>query len=467
MGRQWDLPPHLEQLLLALMEVAAGRTKRLLITMPPRHGKSQMTSWIFPAWFLGRFPDKRIIFASYQSEFASMWGGRARDVLTSFGQQVFGVRVSPTVKSSSWWEIDKHKGTMWATGAGGAIVGKGADLFIIDDPYKDDSEANSPTIRDRRWDWYRITVYSRLEPGAAVIIIQTRWHREDIAGKLLDAAADGGEPWKVINFPALAGENDVLGRKEGEALWPARYDRRDLLRIKGVTGPYWFSAVFQQSPAPESGLLFKRPFKYFYADEGFYCLIQPDGTVRKHAEADCWLFATADLASSLSKKADYFVCCVWVVTPDYDLLLLEVKRERLEGPDQLEHLHEINTRYSLRKTAIESVQYQATLCQYGLREGLVCEEIKVHTKKEIRAEGPATRQRQGKVYLRRNASFLADVEKELLEFNKGDHDDIVDNFSIADEVLRSGVSHGGGVKLISTMRKSKRSRFAMIDPRAV
>lgn len=465
MGTAWQLPLHLEMLTLALMDVAAGRTKRLLVTMPPQHGKSTATSMVFPPWYLGRFPKKRVILASYESDFAALWGGRAMDIMLRYGEEVFGVSVSPRIRSGKQWEIAKHGGGMVATGVGGSITGKGADLFIVEDPYKNDRDANSTAIREHIWDWYRSTAFTRLQPGGSIIVIQTRWHQDDLAGKLLQLSEDGVEDWKLLSFPAVAEDHDVLGRKPGEALWPERYDLATLREKEKVIGPYWWGALYQQRPAPQEGALFRRPFRYFYQDRsGYFFLLNADGSTVRHRIEDCWFFSTCDLASSMETGADYFCCCVWAVTPDSDLLLVEVTREHMEGPDQLAHLVNLNQRFRITKHCIEKVQYQFTLVQYALRKGLAAVGVPVHRKKEVRAQGPAARMSEGKLCLRRNAEYLPVVEDELLHFPRGKHDDVVDNFSIADETLRGTNSEAGIARLI---RMDTRPRCrAGVDPRA-
>lgn len=249
----FSAPPHLELLNRKLLDVAAGRTKRLLVTCPPRHGKSMLTSHIFPAWFMGTFPRQRLLLTSYEANFAAHWGAKARDLLAEVGEDVWGIGVSRKRSASSWWATTQG-GDMMTAGAGGAITGKGGHLGIIDDPFKNQDEANSPLQREKVWQWYLATFYTRIEPGGAIILIQTRWHEDDLAGRVLQH-----EQWEQIDFPALAiDEGDALGRKPGEALWPARYSREQLEDIRDRLGPYWWNSLYQQSPVPPEGALFKR-----------------------------------------------------------------------------------------------------------------------------------------------------------------------------------------------------------------
>ena len=218
---RWILAPHLELLNRKLVDLAAGQIRRLLVTMPPRHGKSELCSVYLPAWYLGNYPERRIILASYESDFAASWGRRVRDVLEQHGQHLFEVSLRADSAAAYRWDLDGYTGGMIAVGVGGAATGRGADLFIIDDPVKSPEEAQSQTMSRRIWDWYRGVARTRLEPGGAMLLIMTRWSEDDLAGRLL--ADRDGEAWEVLNLPALAEDDDPIGRVPGEALWPERF----------------------------------------------------------------------------------------------------------------------------------------------------------------------------------------------------------------------------------------------------
>jgi len=242
-----------------LVRMAEGKCSRAIISMPPRHGKSELISANLPAWFLGMFPDKRILLSSYEADFAAQWGRRARNLIKEFGG-IFPepVEVDPESTATSRWSILGHKGSMQTAGIGGALTGKGADIAIIDDPIKNSQMAASKTNREMQWDWYKSTMYTRLEPGAGILLVMTRWHEEDLAGKLLHEMEEGGEKWEVLSLPSIAEENDQMGRKPGEALWPSRFGLDKLSMIRRTVGPYWFAGLYQQRPAPLEGGIFKR-----------------------------------------------------------------------------------------------------------------------------------------------------------------------------------------------------------------
>lgn len=258
------MAPHLDLLNRKLMQVAAGSLKRLMIFMPPRHGKSEFTSHYFPAWFLGNFPEQRVMLASYEATFAATWGRKVRDALTEARERdLFQVRVAVGNSAVSGWGLERHDGNRWrattggmyTAGAGGALTGRGFNLGIIDDPTKNSEEAQSPVYREKLWDWYNSTFATRAEPDAATVVIETRWHQDDLAGRIL---ANTEEPWEIVSFPAIAEENDALGRQPGEALWPARYSVEALDLIRKERGSHWWSAMYQQRPTDREGGFFKR-----------------------------------------------------------------------------------------------------------------------------------------------------------------------------------------------------------------
>lgn len=218
------------------------------MTLPPRHGKSELCSAAFPAWYLGNFPDRRIILASYQDTFAMSWGRKTRDILEAFGPTTFGVRLRADVSAAAEWHVAGHRGGMTTAGVGGRITGMGANLFLIDDPVKNAEEALSLTMRDAAWEWYLSTVRTRLEPNASIVVVMTRWHPDDLVGRLVSRSP---VPWTHIRIPAIAEAGDPIGRPVGAALWPQRYDEAALADLRAELGHRWWSALFQQTPATD------------------------------------------------------------------------------------------------------------------------------------------------------------------------------------------------------------------------
>lgn len=248
--------PHLELLNQKLLDCAARKIKRLMVFMPPRHSKSATISWFTPPWWLGHFPEDNVIVASYGQELADEWGRLARDTLEEYGKQVFDITVSDDTSARKRWVVEGHRGGFRAAGIGSGITGRGANLLIIDDAVKDQTEAFSATIHQRNIEWWGSTASTRLEPDAVVILMMTRWHPNDLAGFLLGEE----EHWEVLSLPAVASEDDELGRAPGEALWPARYNLEALDAIRKrnerILGGYYWQAMYQQNPQLPEGLLF-------------------------------------------------------------------------------------------------------------------------------------------------------------------------------------------------------------------
>lgn len=244
---------HHQRIAAKLEAVERGEIDRLMIFMPPRHGKSELASKRFPAWCLGRDPKRQIIAASYNSDLASDFGRNVRNIVAApeFGQVFSGVSLASDSQAANRMNTNRG-GTYVAAGVGTAVTGRGADIALIDDPFKDREEADSERRRETVWDWYRSTLYTRLMPGGAVVLIQTRWHEDDLAGRLLaqEGQKEGGGQWDVLELPAID--------TNGSALWPEWYDVPALTRIKDTIGAREWSALYQQSPQPDEGTYFQR-----------------------------------------------------------------------------------------------------------------------------------------------------------------------------------------------------------------
>jgi predicted phage terminase large subunit-like protein len=436
---RWTPAPHLRHLSDKLMDVAGGRVRRLMIHMPPRHGKSELTSRFFPAWYLGNHPDRRVILASYEADFASTWGRRARDILEEHGTTLFpaGVKVSAGSSSASRWDIEGHAGGMTTAGAGGPIGGKGADLLLLDDLVKNDQEGNSRLHQEKVWEWYKSTAYPRLEPRGAIVLIMTRWSMGDLAGRLLEERAQGGEPWEVVSLPALAGIEDPIGRQPGEALWPERFPAPALEEIRRAIGSYWWSALYQQQPHLPEGNLFKRDhFRYFEVAGSEYVLHQVEGEKRVPTSS-CIVIQTVDPAASMKTAADFFVVATWAISPEKDLLLLDMIRMHVEGPDQPGLIARAYQRWKPQKIGVETVSLGLVLYQQLVRQGLPMVELRPEKDKVTRAIPMAARYESGAVYHPRHAPWLDDLEEELVAFPAGAHDDQVDAVTYAFTLLET------------------------------
>lgn len=435
--------PHLGLISNALQDIALRRKDRLLIQAPPRHGKTELVSRYFPAWFMGAAKRERIILTSYEAEFAATHGQKARDILEEYGDPIFGVSVSQKSKARHHWALAGFPGEMVTAGVGGPLTGKGADILIIDDPVKNAEEALSKTYRDKAWDWYLSTAKTRLQPQGGIILIQTRWHEDDLAGRILAAEGDvrDGGRWHVLSFPALCEDpgEDLLGREEGEALWPAMWPASYIEEIRDEGDEYWFAAMYQQRPRVREGAFFKEEwFKYFYRsfegnDNDIFYLDDPEIPQRVKL-SECRTFFTMDLAASRSQRADYTVIAVWRATPAGDLILDGIHRGRWTGPEQLEKAKRLTFRYQPTAIYVEKRAYQLTYVQHARAAGLPIIDIDPKGDKQAKAIPAAERMRAGKIYIPAgDEQWVSEFKEELLGFPTARHDDQVDVLSFAAE----------------------------------
>lgn len=392
---RWKLHPHMKLLNHHLLEAVAGRTKRLIVMMPPQHGKSTLTSEYFPAWYLGTHPEKRVILASYEADFAASWGKKVRSILEEHGRNLFGVGVQRTSSASDRWDIDapnvptQHSGGMMTAGIGGPVTGKKADLLIIDDPVKNAVEAMSETTQKRNYDWYLSTALTRVSENGIVIIIQTRWAVEDLAGKLIKDMETKGEQFKLVSLPAIALQDEIWEtgwtRKKGEPLCPGLFSLATLLARQRAMTDYLWSSLYQQSPLPLGGSIFKAG--YFEGrwttssnQPGYYRVLDYN--------FDMWAyprFVTVDSAMTEKevgeKKAedpDYTVIGTWCVLPIHTgtlLLLLDVKRGQWATPGILDAMREVRDKWRPGFIAIESVGGGLALFQMAQKVGLKVKKI--------------------------------------------------------------------------------------------
>ncbi|HYF46424.1 MAG TPA: phage terminase large subunit [Acidimicrobiales bacterium] len=443
-------PEHVELISDTVVRLVEGRLmkqdgtpyRKLMVAMPPRHGKSEMISKFTPAWFVTRYPELRCIVASYEGEFAASWGRKARELVEAHPE--LGITVSQSSRAAAQWDVSGRKGGMSTAGAGGPVTGKGGSLLIVDDPVKNAEEAQSPTMRERTWDWYRSTFLSRGQPGlpvsqsGAVILLQTRWHEDDLAGRLLK---EEGDEWFLLSLPALAGTNDPLGRRPGEALWPERYDVSALAALRDSMGPYWWAALYQQTPQIEGGGLFRidalRYHTYNRTDRGAYVrLLVPDAPPKVVPEAKLARFMVVDLAASLKTTADYSVYAHFGVTPDKDLVLLDAFRARIEGAEHMAHLERLYNAWKPRFCAIERATYGLSLIQTAARTGRIpIREVKPDFDKVSRAYAAGALAEAGRLYLPKDAPWLAEWVAELVGFPNATHDDCVDVTAYAAHLL--------------------------------
>ncbi len=403
---QWQVAPHLR--LISDRLAAVGETPlRLIVTLPPRHGKSEMISHWTPVWFLSRWPDKRVILCSYEADFAASWGRKVRNSIQEAGYDALGIRVSSDSSAASAWAIAGHSGGMTTAGVGGPISGKGADLLIIDDPVKNQEEAASAVYRQRTWDWWLSTARTRLEPGASVVVLMTRWHEDDLVGRMLK---DNSDNWEIINLPALAEHGDALGRAEGQPLWPERYPADVLGKTRMALGPYFWASLYQQHPVVGEGQVFHRDWWQYY-DETPYLL----------ETIQAW--DTAFQKSATSDRS----ACVTLGRHETGVCVLGCWAGRVEYPDLVRQVQAQYNRWQPERVLVEEAASGQSLIQSMRRESpLPILAVKPEGDKISRAHRVTGIIEAGRVSLPRQAPWLNDFLEETANFPTGAHDDIVD-----------------------------------------
>lgn len=263
---KWNKARHLRKISDALVEASYGGLppdcRGLIVSVPPRHGKSELISHWFPVWFLEHFPDKRIMLASYEGNFARMWGAKVRDsIMNNRPKHRAMIHRGSNASSGEWRTI--QGGGMISVGAGGSQTGRGADVLLVDDPIKDNTQADSAAWRRRLWGWWETTASTRLEPGGFAVICMTRWHSDDLVGRLLRDMEKGGAQFKVMTFPAICEvERDDIGRVKGEPLWPERYGI-DFFEQRQRYKRSW-NALYRQQPSDDAGNVFKDTWWKFW-----------------------------------------------------------------------------------------------------------------------------------------------------------------------------------------------------------
>ncbi|MEU8682992.1 terminase family protein [Streptomyces sp. NPDC048611] len=255
-GREWQAR-HLDLIDKAFIRIANGERMRVLLNMPPRHGKSARAARWAPLWYLARHPDHRVMIASYAAKLAEGHGRWIRDGIKEFGPQL-GIELRYGSMAANRFDLAGTPGGLVTAGVGGSLTGMGANVAIVDDPLKDAKEADSPVKLANLWDWWQQVINTRMEPNGSIVVIQTRWSENDLAGRILQ---DGAEGWTVLDLPALAlTDNDPLGRKVGEPLWPERFRRKHLDRFKKDVGERGWWALYQQQPRPLEGGVWQWPW---------------------------------------------------------------------------------------------------------------------------------------------------------------------------------------------------------------
>lgn len=426
----------------ALEQVEAGGIKRLIVTMPPRHGKSELASRRFPGYCLGRDPDKNFISASYNSELASDFGREVRNIIQSPEyQNVFpDTQIAKDSGSAPRWHTN-HRGGYVAAGIGTAVTGRGAHIFMIDDPVKDRESAESDRIRQTTYDWYTSTAYTRLESSVedglteedlfwdvsaslheglikpfqgAIVLIQTRWHDDDLTGRLLSDMERGADQWHIIDMPAI---------KEDQALWPAKYPLDKLEEIKTAIGIRDFSALYQQKPQPEEGTYFQKDWFNRYEN--------------KPANMTLWM--TSDFAVS-EDKGDFTEHSVWGIDPDNNIYLVDNWHGQTTPDVWINSALEFVRQYDLNVWFGEGGVIRRSVEPF-IKKAMEDQDTYIRIAwvnpigdKPARGRSFQARASMGKVYLPYGPVGDRALDQ-MLRFPTGKHDDFVDTASAIGQVI--------------------------------
>lgn len=447
-----DICRRLEQF---VRDVEAGRSPRLILAVPPRHGKSQLASDMFPSWVLGHHPEWPLIIASYAQELPIQFSRNIRDRLADPEHQAIfpTAKVRSDAKGVEAWKTTKGGGVK-AIGVGGGLTGHGGRILIADDMIKDAMEASSEVVRDSAWEWYKTVFRNRLAPGGGVLLIGTRWHWQDPIGRALEAEADQikeGAPewerenWEVVSYPAIAESDEYLMtdgsivqeamdderpevlrrlRSKGEALHAERYPLNELKKIKSIYTTSNWSALYQQNPTPDEGDFFKKDdFRYRWLDPVYRSL--------------CRTFMTVDYAIGKKQRNDYTVMGAFALDSNDDLYVLEIRRGRWGTNDIVANASALAIAHNVEVYAGEQGAIHHAVWPLIAREldknrkyVSVDETLVPIQDKETRARPLQGRMQRHKLFFSFDSATRPEIfditEREMLQFPNGANDDIVD-----------------------------------------
>ena len=451
---------HLDAIAEHLQAVLEGDIKRLLVNMPPRHGKSSFISTLIHPWSWLHNPSLRWLCASYALNLATRDNLKCRRILKSpWWQDRYGNLFTLTKDQDAKMKFENDKsGYRQCTSVGAAgTTGEGGDILVIDDPHPIEQK-RSDIKRETVLDWFLNTWMSRLndEATGAMIVVGQRVHTQDVSGLIIEGAA-GGE-WVHLNLPAEyeagspcrtywpSGKTWEDPRKEeGELLWEAKFPRPVIEQKKRIHGPLGFAAIYQQRPVPAGGNIYKEKDRRFFTIDQItqsYLLETPRGRVTVPI-ADCWNLGVIDLAASLRTQADFFCFETWAVTPYKDALLLHCVHDHLEFPEQKSTISTQFQRFHHSVIAIDKPGMGLPMIQDCVRKGLPIKPFEPQADKVVRSTTGSIYYSNGKAYHLKDLLNLAEIEKELFTFPKAPHDDIADCHAmmaiVVPQVMRPGV----------------------------
>ena len=409
-------------------EIANGKTKRLIINMPPRHTKSEFGSYMLPAWFLGRDPSKKIIQCSNTAELAVGFGRKVRNLVGSeqYAKIFPNVTLRSDSKAAGRWSTNAN-GEYFAIGVGGTVTGKGADLLIIDDPHSEQEAAiasTNPEVYDKVYEWYSSGPRQRLQPGGSIIVIMTRWSKKDLTGRILKSALEkDGDEWDIIEFPAIL--------PSGNALWPQFWDIKELEVLREELPVAKWNAQYQQQPTSEEGALIKRDWWKVWDNE--------------NPPSCMYVIQSWDTAFTKNERSDYSACTTWGVfylnedEMQPNVILLDAFKARLEFPELKEKAFNMYKEWSPDSFIVEAKASGLPLIGELRRMGIPVSEFTPTrgNDKIARLNSVTDLFASGKVWAppRRWAD---EVIEEMASFPNSDHDDLVDSSTQALIRFRQG-----------------------------
>jgi predicted phage terminase large subunit-like protein len=409
----------------AFNRIASGELKRLIINMPPRHTKSEFASHLFPAWYLGKFPDRKVIQTAHTAELAVGFGRKVRNLVGSaeYATMFPGVALSADSKAAGRWNTNKG-GDYFAIGVGGAVTGKGADILIVDDPHSEQEAAlNDPNVYNKTYEWYTSGPRQRLQPGGAICLVMTRWSKKDLTGQILKASIQrgGADEWEIIELPAIL--------PSGKPLWPGFWPLEQLESLKAeLPVPKW-SAQYQQDPTSEEGAIIKREW-------------WKEWTKKDPPKCE-FVIQSWDTAFLAKETADYSACTTWGVFYTEDghakIVLLDALQERLEFPDLKVRAYEMYKEYEPDAFIVEAKAAGSPLIFELRRMGIPVAEYTPSRGKDKVARVNAVSDLffSGHVYAPKTR-WAEEVMEQFAAFPFGDHDDLVDSATQALIRFRQG-----------------------------
>ena len=424
--------------------IANGTLKRLIINMPPRHTKSEFASYLLPSWFLGKYPNKKIIQCSNTADLAVGFGRKVRNLVDSeqYATVFPDVSLRQDSKAAGRWATNQN-GEYFAIGVGGTVTGKGADLLIIDDPHSEQEAAlasGDPTVFDRVYEWYTSGPRQRLQPGGAIVIVMTRWAEKDLTGRVMKDAAmrDSSDEWEVIEFPAIL--------PSGNPLWPEFWSFKELSALREELPPIKWNAQYQQAPTGEEGALIKREW---------WKMWEKDDPPRCEYIIQSW-----DTAFTKNTRSDYSACTTWGVfhlnenPEDIHIILLDAFQKRMEFPELKEKALSHYREWEPDSCIIEAKAAGAPLI-YELRAmGIYVQDYTPvrGNDKFVRLNSVTDLFSSGKVWAP-ETRWAMEVIEQMASFPNGDHDDLVDSSTQA--LIR--FRQGGFLRLDSDEREEIQS----------